>query len=79
MRKAAIAFGCFLVVFVLGAGTCLPGICGCAFSWFPPSWEERITLPALLAEVMGFAGCAFSGLVWLVLLAKKETKKSYRV
>ena len=76
MRRTAIAFWVFLGLLIVGVGTCVPGICGCAFSWLPASWEEYDGLPALIADGVGLVGCAVSGLLFLVLLARRRTIES---
>jgi hypothetical protein len=74
MKKAAIWFGISLAVLIAGLCFCLPGICGCVTA-VPDRWQKYTTLPAILADGVGLIGCAVSGLLFLVLLAKHFAKK----
>jgi hypothetical protein len=76
MKKTAVAFWLFFALLIAGLATCVPGICGCAFSWLPDKWEDYFGLPAVIADVVGLVGCAVSGLLFLVLLARRQTVKT---
>jgi hypothetical protein len=76
VKKSAIAFGIFFVLLVAGLTTCVPGVCGCAFSWLPDNWEQYYALPGVVADFLGLLGCAVSGFMLLVLWTRRQTIKS---
>lgn len=72
MRITKIIFLGFLSMFVLGCASCVPGICGCGLSVWPSSWEQWITIPALIADVVSLAGMAVCATVWFILWMKRR-------
>jgi hypothetical protein len=75
MKKTAIAFGLFFVLLVAGVTTCVPGICGCAVSWVPYKYQSAINGAALAADVVGLAGCAVTGFLFLVLITRRAAMR----
>jgi len=62
----------FLCLLIAGCVTCVPGICGCAFSVLPSSWEQYYTLPAIAADLIGFTGTVVSTIVLVVLSVRRR-------
>jgi multisubunit Na+/H+ antiporter MnhB subunit len=75
MKKTVVAFVASLVLMIAGLTACVPGICGCAFSWLPDRWE-RFDLSALVVAAIGLAGCVVTFFLFVVLLTRRETIKS---
>jgi hypothetical protein len=76
MKITGLVFAGFLLLLIAGLTTCVPGICGCAFSWLPDQWEGYADLPALIADAVGLIGCVVSGLLFLVLWTRRQTMKT---
>src|SRR5580658_10885777 len=72
MKIASICSISFVCLLVAGCVTCVPGICGCAFSWLPSEWEQYYALPAIAADLIGFVGAVVSTIVLVILSVRRQ-------
>jgi len=63
----------FLGVLVIGCASCVPGICGCAFSIWPSSWEQWIDQPALIMDMIGAPGMLICCTLMLIFWTRRKT------
>jgi tetrahydromethanopterin S-methyltransferase subunit E len=73
MRKVQFLFFGFAAMFVLGCSSCVPGICGCALSIWPVSWEGMVSGPAVISDLVGFIGMLVCAILLLVLWTRRRT------
>ncbi len=64
-KKAAIALGTSIGLFLLGASVCVPGVCGCQ-SWLGISNAGMLELPFMLLSFAG-ALATFLSFWWLAI------------
>jgi len=73
MKKTGLLFLGFLALFIIGGVSCLPGICGNAFSIWPSRWEDSIALPALTVAIVGLSGMFICCTIWLIRWTRNKT------
>lgn len=71
MNKIKSAFFGFLGIFLIGCGSCVPGMCGCAISIWPSSWEEWVSGTAFISDLVGLVGMLICA-IWAVVLRTKH-------